>query len=501
MFTAWPSPLEGCWVPSVHAVCNHNENAALRLRSLGPTPAPVFDEIWHVQRSFLWLRRIACRYSGERWTHLQTALSYTGALRRRYLEAEESMRKDGPVGFRDVLLRSFVKAEKFNAMAKFAKPRCIFPRSPRYNLDLASRLKPFEHWLWGNLRSPRFFKVPPSRVVAKGLTPQGRANLVRRKFSNFRECVCFEVDGRAFEAHCDVWQLREEHGVYRAAFPGDRDLARLLSYQLSNRGVTGGGLCFSREGGRASGDFNTGMGNSLIFLAVVSSVMRALEIPFDVLVDGDNALVFMERVHSSLVVERFAALALRFSGHEMVLERPVTSVEAVRFGQSAPVETRCGWLMVRDWRKVLSHGTSSHVHLRDPRHGLRWLLSVSLCELSLARGVPIVGAWAESLRRATAHAKPLRLESLREYQVLGVTERSYVQACYEEPVARARESFAAAFGVTIQDQLRMERRLFSSGPDLSFRFAEVESPDADSWWFADPGLCEAFVEGGQWGQV
>jgi hypothetical protein len=293
----------------------------------------------------------------------------------------------------------------------------------------------------------------------------------------------------------------EEHGVYRAAFPGDRDLARLLSYQLSNRGVTGGGLCFSREGGRASGDFNTGMGNSLIFLAVVSSVMRALEIPFDVLVDGDNALVFMERVHSSFVVERFAALALRFSGHEMVLERPVTSVEAVRFGQSAPVETRCGWLMVRDWRKVLSHGTSSHVHLRDPRHGLRWLLSVSLCELSLARGVPIVGAWAESLRRATAHAKPLRLESLREYQVLGVTERSYAQACYEEPVVRARESFAAAFGVTIQDQLRMERRLFSSGPDLGFRFAEVESPDADSWWFADPGLCEAYIEGGQWGQV
>jgi hypothetical protein len=40
MFTAWCSQIEGCWVPSVHADCNHNEVSALLKRSLAPTPQP-----------------------------------------------------------------------------------------------------------------------------------------------------------------------------------------------------------------------------------------------------------------------------------------------------------------------------------------------------------------------------------------------------------------------------------------------------------------------------
>jgi len=151
-------------------------------------------------------------------------MSYGGSLRKRYLAAESSLMHDGPISSGDYVLRAFLKSEKVQ-FSKFAKPRMIFPRSPRYNLALASYLKPFEHWLWGNLKSVAQRGVLPSRVVAKGLNPHQRANLIRRKMRGIRDCVVFEVDGKAFEAHVDVRQLLQEDGVYLAAFGDTRNCA------------------------------------------------------------------------------------------------------------------------------------------------------------------------------------------------------------------------------------------------------------------------------------
>lgn len=481
MFTAW-TPHPACWVPRVHAVCWHNECAALVKRTLGPTPTPADPRCPELAGAFARLRALARRYDGTTWTHLQTAESYSGLLRRRYIDAEKSLLTEGPVHSGDVRLKAFLKAEK-RGLGALAKPRMIYPRSPRYNLDLASRLKPFEHWLWGNLRSIGLSGVPPSRVCAKGLSPQRRANLIVRKFRQLTDCVVFEVDGKAFEAHVDAKQLGFEHSVYRAAFPGDRGLDRLLQYQLTMRGVTSCGLRFSRSGGRASGDFNTGMGNSLIMLAVVSSVMSVISpARYDSLVDGDNALIFIERADYRRVVECFAPEALRVSGHEMVLERPVSVIEGIRFGQSAPVETSCGWMMVRDWRKVLSHATSSHVHLREARFAREFLFGVALCELSLAREVPIIGRWAESLRAATRVNRPVRLHPHRDYQAMGVDFDVVASAKFVPPSLVSRLSFERAFGVSPDEQCRIESSL-ADFPSLG-RFLQLDGEEyvnQDMW--------------------
>jgi len=204
------------------------------------------------------------------------------------------------------------------------------------------------------------------------------------------------------------------------------------------------------------------MGNSLIMCAVVDCVMTLIGTDqYDSLVDGDNALLFLPRSSLPEVVKNFAPLATEVSGHEMVLERPVDYLEGVRFGQSAPVETSCGWTMVRDWRKVLSHGTSSHANLNEPTFGRAYLCGVALCEASLARGVPILGRWAESLRQATETDVTKVFNHLRDYQVLGVdlAGLSGSVSRYTEPTARARESFAAAFGVDVQQQLALEAEL------------------------------------------
>jgi len=461
MRTAWPAPIATTWVPFVHAVCNHNEVCALLKRSLGPTPLSAESARGPVMAAFRRIRRVCARYGDARWGLRETAESYGGSLRRRYLEAERSLMLDGPISSKDYMLRAFLKAEKVQYF-KLQKPRMIFPRSPRYNLMLASWLKPFEHWLWGNLKSVGTRGVPRSRVVAKGLSPRGRAGLIARKFSAIRDCVVFEVDGKAFEAHLDVWQLVQEHACYAAAYPGDRDLMRLLAKQLRNFGVTSCGVRFSRPGGRASGDYNTGMGNSLVMLAVVDAVMRIIGVSqFDSLVDGDNALIFIPRRDCQEVVQRFGPTALECSGHEMVLERPVDHLEGVRFGQSAPVRTQFGWTMVRDWRKVLSGGTSSHANLNEPKFAGRYLHGVALCEASLARGVPILGKWAESLRRNTERFGCAGVwDHLRDYQVLGVRlDGALSNTRYVEPSMGARESFCLAFGVPPDVQLAMEREL------------------------------------------
>lgn len=490
MYTAWAQQFCGAWVPTVHANNSDNEIAALLTRSLGPTPGSVEAARAPVLEVFRKLRLVGSRYSGQRWSYLETAESYTGSLRRRYVEASNSLEVDGPLRSSDYYIKGFLKAEKVNAMAKSPKPRMIFPRSPRYNLVVASRLKPFEHWLWGYLTGKRLFNGQPSRIVAKGLNQRQRANLIVRKFRSIPGCVVFEVDGRAFEAHVDRWQLeRGEHPVYHAAFPGDRELQSALGHQLLNAGVTAGGVKFSREGGRASGDFNTGMGNSLIMTAVVVATLKELGCRFDVLVDGDNALVFLPPSVVSRVVEDFAATALRISGHEMVLENPVRVVEEVRFGQSAPVELDSGWQMVRDWRKVLSQGTSNHAHMHDPRFVESYLHGIALCELSLAIGVPIIGRWADNLRKNTGRGRVVHA-MYKDYEYLGVDLSRLGKAVFKEPSLAARLSFARAFNTPLEVQVAVEDSLIT--PTFGLPWVVEDSPVAGDWWSARPGLCEPF---------
>lgn len=470
--TAAVAAVPGTWVPAVHANCWHNEVAALLKRSLGPTPESAEASRGPVLRMFRRLRRVASRYGGSRWGYLETAQSYTGVLRRRYLEAQSSLDLDGPIRSRDYKLRAFVKAEKTKPWA-VAKPRMIFPRSPRYNLVLASWLKPFEHWLWGNLRSRVVSGVGNSRVVAKGLNPKERAALIVRKMRAIPDCVVFEVDGRAFEAHVDVWQLLQEHDVYAAAYPGDGELKRVLNKQLRNFGVTSNGVRFSRPGGRASGDFNTGMGNSLVMLAVVGGVMSQMgPVKWDTLVDGDNALIFISGQSSGRVYDNFARVALEVSGHEMTLEAPTRVVEEVRFGQSAPIRVDGAWVMVRDWRKVISHSTSSHCYLREARFAPEYLRSVALCEGFLGSGVPILWAWSRNLLRRTESVGRPRMHAVRDYHGLGVPVESLGDARVNEPDDEARQSFELAFGATPEQQRNIEEFLMGIVPGYDYSAPE-----------------------------
>jgi len=491
MWVAWVTGVPGTWIPAVHANCPHNEIAALLWRSLAPLPKPVDAPLGQcVLDVFSRLEHIVRAYSGVKWSYLETAQSYSGAMRRRYLEAERSLRWDGPLRRADCVLRAFLKAEKLPSTSD-PKPRMIFPRSPRYNLVLASWLKPFEHWLWGYLTAARLFKGSNTRVVGKGLSPRRRANLIVRKFGQFHDCVCFEVDGKAFEAHVTSPQIVSEHGVYLAAYQGSGVLASVLRRQRF-AGHTTFGAKFERPGGRASGDFNTGMGNTLIMLSVLVGVLKSYGRKFDILVDGDNALVFLERVDHLAVINSFASDVLDVSGHEMTLEKPVSYVEAVRFGRSAPVFLGhgLGWTMVREPEAVLSGAYASHRWLREPVFGRRWLNGVARCELSLARGVPVLQEAALSVLRQTVSRKAVPVDALADYFVVGAwlaSERDVLKVTPE-----CRVSFERAFGWSVERQLAVEGEL--PAVKVGFPGFVSEMPPVSRWFEADPGLYEAWFE-------
>lgn len=468
MVTYCPTPVDGTWVPQVYNSCVHNEADALVKRALGPVPcATSFREF----RRFMGrLRSFARKFDEGPWALGDVVSSYRGPLRLRYQRAFESLCFE-PLSDRDARLECFVKGEKTQLQAdKPMKPRLIFPRSPRYNLQLASFLKPFEHWLWPRL-SLVSHGVKRTRNVSKGLGHAGKARLIQRKMGEFCSPVVFEVDGKSFEAHTTVEQLREEQRVYLAAYRGDPKLQSLLAKQLSNSGKTPGGVRFSREGGRASGDFNTGMGNSLVMAGVVGSVMTSLAVKYDSLIDGDNALLFVEEVDLERVVSSFAPLALKFTGHEMVLERPTSVLEEVVYGQSSPVFDGERYVMVRNWLKVLSNATSSYVRMRVYEDVLVFLKGVALCELSIARGLPVLQAyfyklWSET-SRLTAR-KPRAGGLYATYSHLGVDVDAVLSS---QPVVRgvspaSRTSFELAFGVG--DDLQ---RYYEEG--FSFNFPKV----------------------------
>jgi len=452
------SPLPGSFVPQVHRNCPHNEVLALTRRVLAPLPDRVFEPLGpRASRGFESLRRVARRYPGHKWSLQETAESYQGLLRRRYLEAAASVRADR-VSARDARLDCFLKAEKVNPLAKFQKPRLIFPRDPRYNLSLASRLKPFEHWLWGVLRGRDLWRGGSNlRVVAKGLSARQRANLIVRKFRNFRKCVVFEVDGKAFEAHVGPDTLKAEHNVYRAAYPRDKGLGWLLARQLRLEGRLPCGARFSRDGGRASGDFNTGMGNTMAMLACCVPVLQSYDCSFDILADGDNALVFLEAADLDRVVLNFEGDVLADSGFEMTLERPVCLLEEIRFGRSAPIQLggKLGWTMVRELSNVMSGAFSSHVHLRQQAFVPEWLTGVAMCELSLALAVPMLQAWVLSVLDTVDFRGTVRQHPHRDYLIQGAWFASRDQSREVDPVTR--ESFSRAFGITPEAQLSFER--------------------------------------------
>lgn len=447
----------GIYRPNCHHGCVVNEYVSIHNRVCGAVPAPTPAGLLHLARV---AGSIARRLGRTHTVSLdELPLHFSGPKRTRYLQAVDDLRKF-PVTPRDAMIKAFVKAEKTDFSAKVnPDPRMIQSRSPRYNCALAQYLKPAEKRLYTYTRPEN----PDSPVIGKCLNQVERAKLLKSKMSKFRHPVVVSLDCKRFDQHVDLAQLKIEHSVWKR-MNRDKNFASLLRMQEKNKCLTANRIRYLVTGKRMSGDLNTAGGNCLLMLLMVEACMRELRIVhWDMLDDGDDCLVLMEKRQLRWFVNQCERVFLTY-GHEIKVENVAEVLEDVEWCQSKPVEYAPGChKFVRKPLKVLSTSLTGNKHwMFNTKHA--YMNTIGQCELVLNLGVPILQEFAVAIIRNSNTTSVVDLDandSLRylvgkELHTLG-GDIGKIRAAPVEDCARL--SFERAYGFTVTEQLALEHRL------------------------------------------
>jgi len=445
-------PIPGLWLTYTHrnCVCNDLISASNRVVGEVPLPTPAGIAMLRYER-----RRLADKYSGLIPLGLEeTVQTFRGAKRRIYQMAYESLQTT-PLWRKDGNIKAFVKAEKFDPEDKEnPDPRMIQARSPRYNLVMASYLRKIEHLVYNLTKNGQ-------RIVAKGLNAYDRAKLLEEKFASFKDPVCFSVDCSRWDKHVSLEVLQQEHAFYKSFYPDDPLLAEMLSWQQKNHCVTNNGVRYKVVGGRMSGDINTALGNVLLMVLMVMAAMRKLGITnYQIMNDGDDCLIIMERKDFAKVRKHLVSIFLEF-GQELKIENISYDIHDVVFCQSKYTYTGTGYAMCRNWRKVLSQTCAGTKHWNDP-HMVRPMMGlIGDCEVAMASGVPILQAYGQALQRNSRglRAKITHMDSSYAYRV-GLNIGEDIPTLPGLPISpMARLEFERTWGVPEWEQLRIEEIL------------------------------------------
>lgn len=448
-------PWSRVYEPFAHYDCVCNQVVSIRNRVLGKVP-----EMTNYGKEIMWRGAAYIKRSLPQTQQEEIgafALQYSGAKRTKYLKASYEVQQFG-ISKRDAGVTMFVKTEKMDPLAKVnPDPRAVQFRDPRYCALLASYLKPIEHHLYALKIQHK--NLGNTRLVGKGLNQVERATLLMRKMDRFRRPCVVSLDASRFDQHIGIEALKCEHSVYTHCCQ-DPELARILSWQLNNKCRTKQGTKYVTRGKRMSGDMNTALGNCVIMISCIVGIMEEFDIMYDILDDGDDCLLIVEEVSLALVQARLPALFLE-CGHEIKLENVAFSVPEVSWCQSNPIHTSQGWKFVRNPIKVLSTCLVGLRWLHVPEHvRRRYLAGLGECELVLNAGVPILQEFALALVRNSHGAEALFDQSGGEWFRMLRESRLYRSRQMSLDISwEARDTFALAFGVSIQEQMEVEANL------------------------------------------
>jgi hypothetical protein len=410
------------------------------------------------------------------------AMKYGGAKRLKYLLASERVHSEG-LTRSDATITMFIKCEKMPPNKVNPDPRAIQFRGAKYAAALAMYLKPIEEHLYRLKLYGRY--NPGYRVIGKGLNQVERACLVKRKLEWFKSPVVMSLDMSRFDQHVDISQLKLEHSVYLSCC-SDPFFRRILKWQLINKCRTNSGIKYTTYGKRMSGDMNTALGNCLIVVSMAVSFMDEMHLPYDLLVDGDDCLLFIEQSDFEAVNRVIVPKFLSY-GHEVKIENIANSLHAINWCQSKIIETERGIKFVRDPFKVMSCALVGTRWLGKPGWVRReFLAGLADCELVLNTGVPVLSAYAMALKR-NAHGARSRFDDASGEWFRYLREsRLYRHHPIDMPISsNARISFAQAYGISVDDQFAIEDRLSRWHFDLDKTTFE-SSWDPRTWTLTRP---------------
>lgn len=465
-----------------HASCWHNELAALTDRHL---IAPARDpDLTYIRQSVKEILPTLVVPGLRKVSHWDIARNYVGGKRRMYMRAAELIDQ---VGWRDTWanVSMFVKPDKYPEGAISTKaPRAIQYRHPAYNLLVGKYLHVYEHALYTHPDG-----VSQTPWLAKGKNQQQRAQILLDKIACFKDPLFVCLDHSRFDSTIGPELLVIEQLVYWRQFKS-KFLRFLLRKQLNNKGYSKSGIKYFVKGTRMSGDYNTGLGNSIINYLCLRSWLKNANARGEIFLDGDDSIVIVEAADfSKLDMNHFSRFGFKT---KMGTTRDVTQVE---FCQSRLLPS--GPVMARNPFRALSHLAVS-IKGYPAKTWPRIQQARGMCEALGSSGVPILEAYGKALM---CGVKPLfDDQDYQKWLVARTTEK-------REITDEVRLEFYNAWGIDPYSQELIEES-FSDPQLLSVLQLRVTSDNYDSeslqaaWerWLAldaDSGTsCWASREGG-----
>lgn len=383
---------------------------------------------------------------------------YRGQKRRRYAAAARSLEAK-PITRQDSYPSVFLKAEKWHEPKA---GRLISARSPRYNLEVGRFLLPLE---------PRVYKaidgVWGGPTIMKGYTPERRAAVAADHAAFFGESqwVAFGTDFSKFDQHISKAALEYEHRIYDAAYLGDGELRRLLSWQLSTTcyaNAIDGRVKYTVKGGRMSGDMNTAMGNCIISAGLIYAYCQEQGVVARAMVDGDDAVIFMRRSDADKF-RRDVVAWMRERGFHLTIEEPAYELCQIEFCQCRYVALDPP-TMVRNPYKAI---TQDHTWVED--RSITWkevLAATGLGGLALYGNVPVLGAYYDMLARSTTPSK--KTLSRLDFRSSWLRDATF-DGRYAAPSERARYEFWRTWGMSPGEQRALEADFLSTNLDVLIR--------------------------------
>jgi hypothetical protein len=210
-----------------------------------------------------------------------------------------------------------------------------------------------------------------------------------------------------------------------------------------------------------------------VFLAF--SFFEGKNLHWDFLCDGDDALIFCEA--DDLGWQEDFARHCASLGFKMAIEEPVMELDQVEFCQAHPVEvTHDKWVMVRNPVRAIYRSAMSNTSMATVPEALQTLWAIGSCELALHAGVPIMQEFALYCLRNGVKPSNQKLDLMRykltyQYWELPKNNKPYPVTAF------ARASFASAFGISVAEQLLIEKSFATTNFKLHGKVLAPEPVD------------------------
>jgi hypothetical protein len=264
-------------------------------------------------------------------------------------------------------------------------------------------------------------------------------------------------------------------------YRGDKELLKLLSWQMNNLGVgytENGKLKYKVRGRRFSGDMNTALGNCLVMCAMIYAYAEERGVGISLANNGDDCVVIMEacdlRKFQCNLDEWFLGMGFR-----MTSEMPVYEFHQIEFCQMRPIETVRGLTMVRNIITSINKDTMVVFPVDSEQAWRKWMYQVGECGLALCAGVPIMQSFYMMLMRNGVDSNMFRDNPNFESGMRML--RGNLEARVEEVTPQARDEVFGAWDITPDEQYAYESHYDGLRLEFSLRSVDNHSDYCRLW--------------------